>query len=190
MRSVYIDGKLSLAVRDAPVPHPGDGQVRIRVEAVGICGSDLHYSFEGANGEYVVREPLVPGHELSGRVDLDPSGRFAAGTPVTVHPATFGTPEPGIADEPHLWPGGAYLGSASTWPHTQGAMSEYLLVATGMVRPLPESLPVRRAGLADPLATSCSSAPASLPRSAPQASRCGGEARSCRSAWCRTSRAP
>jgi L-idonate 5-dehydrogenase len=152
MRSVYIDGRLALAVRDAPVPDPGEGQVRIRVEAVGICGSDLHYYFEGANGEYVVREPLVPGHELSGRVDLDPTGRLAVGTPVTVHPATFGTPEPGIEDEPHLWPGGAYLGSASTWPHTQGAMSEYLLVAAGMVRPLPESLPVRRAVLAEPLA--------------------------------------
>ena len=44
---------------------------------VGICGSDLHYYFHGANGEYVVRRPLVPGHELSAVVDLDPSGEFA-----------------------------------------------------------------------------------------------------------------
>ncbi len=48
--------------------------------------------------------------------------------------------------------GGSYLGSASTWPHTQGAASEYLLVEADMVRVLPQELPVRRAVLAEPLA--------------------------------------
>ena len=94
----------------------------------------------------------MPGHELSGTVDLDPSGELAPGTPVTFHPATFGTPEPGIEDRPHLWPNGAYLGSASTWPHTQGGMSEFVVVGNHMVRPLPASLPLRRAALAEPLA--------------------------------------
>ncbi|MDN3312205.1 zinc-binding dehydrogenase, partial [Microbacterium oryzae] len=152
MRAAFIDGKEQIAVRDAPAPEPGAGQVRLRVEYVGICGSDLHYYFEGANGEYVVREPLVPGHELSGRVDVDPSGRLASGTPVTVHPARFGSSERGIEEDPHLWPGGSYLGSASTWPHTQGAMSELLVVGEDMVRVLPEGLGVRRAVLAEPLA--------------------------------------
>lgn len=151
MRAAYIDSKESLEVRTAPDPEPGPGEVLVRVAAVGICGSDLHYYFEGANGEYVVREPLVPGHELSGTIASDASGRFAPGTPVTVHPARFGTPEPGIEDEPHLWPGGSYLGSASTWPHTQGAMSELLVVRADMIRPLPAELPVQRAALAEPL---------------------------------------
>ncbi len=69
-----------------------------------------------------------------------------------MHPARFGTPREGIEDAPHLWPGGSYLGSASTWPHTQGAASEYLIVESDMVRPLPADLPVRRAVLAEPLA--------------------------------------
>ncbi|MEX0151120.1 zinc-binding dehydrogenase [Microbacterium sp. LMI1-1-1.1] len=152
MQSLVIEKALTAAVREVDVPEPGKGQVRLRVEYVGICGSDLHYYFEGANGAFVVREPLVPGHELSGRVDLDPSGALAAGTPVTVHPARFGTPREGIEDAPHLWPGGSYLGSASTWPHTQGAASEYLIVEADMVRVLPADLPVRRAVLAEPLA--------------------------------------
>jgi len=152
MKTIQIDGKLALAEREAPTPEPGADEVRIRVDYVGICGSDLHYYFEGANGAFVVEEPLAPGHELSGRVDHDPSGRLAAGTPVTVHPARFGTAEPGIEDAPHLWPGGSYLGSASTHPHTQGAMSEYLVVDAGMVRVLPEGLPLDRAALAEPLA--------------------------------------
>jgi L-idonate 5-dehydrogenase len=152
MKSLLIEKALTAEVRDVDVPEPGEGQVRLRVEYVGICGSDLHYYYEGANGAFVVREPLVPGHELSGRVDLDPSGSLAPGTPVTVHPARFGTPREGIEDAPHLWPGGSYLGSASTWPHTQGAASEYLIVEAGMVRVLPDGLPVRRAVLAEPLA--------------------------------------
>ncbi len=152
MRALVIHGRLDLREEDVPTPEPGAGQVRLRMAYAGICGSDLHYYFDGANGAFVVREPLVPGHEVSGRVDLDPSGTYAPGTPVTVHPATFGTPEPGIEDQPHLWPNGAYLGSASTWPHTQGGMSEYLVVAAGMVRPLPPGLPLRRASLAEPLA--------------------------------------
>ncbi|MFC3398449.1 L-idonate 5-dehydrogenase [Microbacterium amylolyticum] len=151
MRAVWIDGKDEIAVREVPVPEVSDGEVRVRVTHVGICGSDLHYFFDGANGEYVVREPLIPGHELSGTVDHDPSGRFATGTPVTVHPARFGTEVHGTAGQPHLWPNGSYLGSASTWPHTQGAMSELLIVRQEMIRVLPETLPVSRAVLAEPL---------------------------------------
>lgn len=154
MQSVVINAKLDLAVTDAPEPAVADGQVRIRVAYVGICGSDLHYYFEGANGAFVVEEPLVPGHELSGQVDLDPSGALAPGTPVTVHPARFGTAARGIEGEPHLWPGGSYLGSASTHPHTQGAMSELLTVEADMIRVLPDGLSLRRAVLAEPLAVS------------------------------------
>ena len=152
MRAILIQRKLELVETELPTPEPQAGQVRLRMAYGGICGSDLHYYHEGASGPFVIREPLVPGHELSGTVDLDPSGDLAPGTPVTIHPATFGTPEPGIEDRPHLWPNGAYLGSASTWPHTQGGMSEFVVVGKHMLRPLPTTLPLRRAALAEPLA--------------------------------------
>ena len=90
---------------------------------------------------------------MSGVVDLDPTATFEAGTPVTVHPATWGTAQPNLSDEQrHLWPGGGYLGSASTWPHTAGALAEQLVVRRDQVRRLPTSLPVKRAALAEPLA--------------------------------------
>jgi L-idonate 5-dehydrogenase len=141
-----------VVVKDLPSPQPRDGEVRLRMAFAGVCGSDLHYYFEGANGAFALREPLVPGHEVSGFVDHDPSGTLALGTRVTVHPATFGDPQPGLDGAPHLWPNGAYLGSASTWPHTQGGMSEYLVVRSDMVRVLPEGLPLHLAALAEPLA--------------------------------------
>ncbi|WP_334151496.1 L-idonate 5-dehydrogenase [Microbacterium sp.] len=152
MKALAIHGKEDIRWEDREVPTPGDGEVRLRVNYVGICGSDLHYYFHGANGEYTIREPLTPGHELSGVVDLDPSGRLAPGTPVTVHPARYGPSIPGLEDRPHLRPGGDYFGSAAANPHRQGGASEYLLVEEQMVRVLPESLPLERAALAEPLA--------------------------------------
>lgn len=152
MRSIVIDGKLKLAQQEQAIPEPRPGQVRLRVEYVGICGSDLHYFYKGANGAFVVREPLIPGHELSGRVDKDPSGQLAPGTPVTAHPVRFGPAQPGIEEHRHLWPGNSHLGSASTWPHTQGAMAQYLVVDFDMVHPLPLELPLQRAALSEPLA--------------------------------------
>jgi L-idonate 5-dehydrogenase len=147
-----IHGKTDLRVEEVPTPEPGPGQIRLRMAYAGVCGSDLHYYYEGANGAFVVREPLCPGHEVSGTVDLDPSGSLPVGTPVTVHPATFGELLPGLEAYRHLWPRGAYLGSASTWPHTQGGMSEFLIVDNAMVRRLPQGLSLAMAALAEPLA--------------------------------------
>jgi L-idonate 5-dehydrogenase len=152
MKALAIHGAEDIRWEDRAVPKPGPGEVRLRVRYVGICGSDLHYYFHGANGEYAIREPLTPGHELSAVVDLDPSGRLAEGTPVTVHPARYGAERPGLEDRPHLRPGGDYLGSAATLPHRQGGAAEYLVVEEHMIRVVPEGLPLERAALAEPLA--------------------------------------
>ncbi|PWH07240.1 L-idonate 5-dehydrogenase [Brachybacterium endophyticum] len=154
MKSLVIHGAEDIRLEEQPVPEVVAGQVRLRVQYVGICGSDLHYYYLGRNGENHVREPFVPGHELSATVDLDPSGELAPGTPVTVHPARYGPEVAGLQDRPHLWPGGDYLGSAGVFPHRQGAATELLVVDRDMVRVLPEGLPLRRAALAEPLAVS------------------------------------
>ena len=154
MKALSIHAAEDMRLEDVPEVEPGEGQVRLKVAYVGICGSDLHYYFQGANGAFVITEPLIPGHELSAVVDLDPSGELAPGTPVTVHPARYGTSAPGIEDRPHLWPGGDYLGSASVTPHRQGAAVEHLVIERENIRVLPESLPLRRGALAEPLAVS------------------------------------
>ncbi|KQM16687.1 L-idonate 5-dehydrogenase [Plantibacter sp. Leaf171] len=152
MKTLAIHGAEDIRWEDTDTPEPRDGEVRLRVRYVGICGSDLHYYFHGANGEYVIREPLTPGHELSAEVDADPSGQLAPGTRVTVHPARYGPSLPGLEDRPHLRPGGDYLGSAAADPHRQGGAAEYLIVERSMLRVLPEALPLQRAALAEPLA--------------------------------------
>lgn len=56
----------SIEMEERPVPVPAQGEVLIQVLSVGVCGSDVHYYLHGRIGDYVVEEPLVLGHELSG----------------------------------------------------------------------------------------------------------------------------
>jgi L-idonate 5-dehydrogenase len=142
------DGALISLDKRAPAPD----EIRIHVGYVGICGSDLHYYFSGANGSFVIKELLIPGHEVSGVIDVDPLGEFATGTPVAIFPAQSGELIPGLEDRPHLWQGVRYLGSAATTPHTQGAMAQYLYVKREMVRPLPKGVSLKSGALAEPLA--------------------------------------
>src|ERR671932_820073 len=57
-----------VTTRPAAVPTPGPHQVLVEVAAVGICGSDVHYFEHGRIADFVVREPLVLGHEASGTI--------------------------------------------------------------------------------------------------------------------------
>src|SRR5699024_8522227 len=153
MRAVVAHGPNDLRFDKLEIPQAGPGQVTVRVVYGGICGSDLHYARMGRNGIYEIDEPLILGHEVSGVVLTDASGSVPEGTPVAIHPATP-TPEAGTprGSGLNLSIGGTYLGSASTSPHTQGGFAEYLVVDKAQLRPLPETLPLRRSVLAEPLA--------------------------------------
>ena len=66
MRAVQVSkagGSFELVERD--IPEPGSGQVRIKVEACGVCHSDAVTKF----GVYPIQFPRVPGHEIAGRID-------------------------------------------------------------------------------------------------------------------------
>lgn len=151
-KGLAIFGKEDLKSIDIPDREPEVDEIRIKVGYVGICGSDLHYYFNGANGSFEIKEPLIPGHEVSGEIDSDPLGEFPAGTAVAIFPAQSGEAIPGLEDRPHLWRGVRYLGSAATTPHTQGAMARYLFVKRAMVRPLPGGVSLKSGALAEPLA--------------------------------------
>ena len=66
MRAVRFHGVGDLRVEDVPAAAaPGAGEVRLRVRAAGICGSDLH-NFK--TGQWVSRLPVTPGHEFAAEV--------------------------------------------------------------------------------------------------------------------------
>lgn len=69
MQALVLEEKERVSLRDIPIPETlGPRDVRIAIRRVGICGSDVHYYKHGAIGPYVVREPMVLGHEAAGVV--------------------------------------------------------------------------------------------------------------------------
>jgi len=68
MRASVLLGPGKVVIQERPVPSPGPGEVLIQIGSVGICGSDVHYYQHGRIAEYVVREPLILGHEAGGRI--------------------------------------------------------------------------------------------------------------------------
>jgi D-xylulose reductase len=69
MEALVLERKDELALRDYPVQETlGAHDVRIAMRTVGVCGSDVHYYTHGAIGPFVVRDPMILGHEASGKV--------------------------------------------------------------------------------------------------------------------------
>lgn len=68
-KALVLERKLDLALREIDVEEPlGPRDVRIALKTVGVCGSDVHYYTHGAIGPFVVRAPMILGHEASGVV--------------------------------------------------------------------------------------------------------------------------
>ncbi len=68
MKAVVIHAAHDLRVEERPSEAVGPGQLRVAIERGGICGSDLHYYSHGGFGAVRLREPMILGHEVSGRV--------------------------------------------------------------------------------------------------------------------------
>jgi D-xylulose reductase len=70
MQALVLEQKHQIRLRDFPLEETlGAHDVRIRIRTVGVCGSDVHYYEHGAIGPFVVREPMILGHEASGLVE-------------------------------------------------------------------------------------------------------------------------
>jgi len=90
MRAVYLEERGRFALKEVPVPRPGRDEVLVAVKACGVCGSDIHFYENGRIGDFVVREPLVLGHEAAGEViEVGPDVR-------TLKPGDRVALEPGI----------------------------------------------------------------------------------------------
>jgi L-iditol 2-dehydrogenase len=68
MRAAVLISRGEIRLEERLVPDPGPGEVLVKVASVGVCGSDVHYYREGRIGSFVVDQPLVLGHEVSGDI--------------------------------------------------------------------------------------------------------------------------
>ena len=91
MRAAELIAPLTFRLTDMSIEDPGPGEVQVRIEAVGICGSDLHAYSEGAVGSTPNVYPMVLGHEPAGRIVKTGAGvtGLAAGDRGALEPALY-----------------------------------------------------------------------------------------------------
>lgn len=155
MRAYVIHGPGDLRLDERPEYALGAHQVRLALAYGGICGSDLHYFAAGRAGNSVLRDPMVLGHELSGRVVEIGSAvtDLAVGTPVAINPAlSCGDCRMCRAGRTNLCFSMRYLGSAAWRPHTQGGFAERPVFDRSQCVALPDNTDLARAALAEPYA--------------------------------------
>jgi L-idonate 5-dehydrogenase len=154
MRVCRIHGAEDLRVEDVPEPVPGRGEVLLKLGAGGICGSDLHYFLHGRIGSFVIREPLIPGHEISGTVAGIGPGvtRVREGDTVAINPShACGTCNACRAGRENLCSGMRFLGSASVFPHVQGMFRESFVMGERQCFPVTGAVTVNELAFAEPL---------------------------------------
>lgn len=155
MLACRIHAKEDLRVENAEMPPVGQGEVLLKLGAGGICGSDLHYYFEGRNGNFVVREPLIPGHEASAVVAGIGAGvtRVRVGDKVAVSPShACGRCEGCREGREQLCSNMRFLGSASLFPHVQGMFQEYFVMGERQCYPVGGDISLGELAFAEPLA--------------------------------------
>ncbi len=155
MLACRIYGAKDLRVESLPQPEPGAGEVLLKLGAGGICGSDLHYYLHGKVGSFVIREPLIPGHEISGTVASIGSGvtRVKAGDTVAINPShACGTCRACRVGRENLCTSMRFLGSASVFPHVQGMFREFFVMGERQCTPIRTAVSLSDLAFAEPLA--------------------------------------
>ena len=139
-----------IRIEDRPVPKPGPREVLIEIKAVGVCGSDVHYYEHGRIGTYVVRQPLILGHESSGViVDVGEGvSRERIGQRVAIEP---GVPD-GVCRQCrtghyNLCPNVRFFGT----PPIDGAFTNYVTILSDFAYALPDQMSDEEGALIEPL---------------------------------------
>jgi 2-desacetyl-2-hydroxyethyl bacteriochlorophyllide A dehydrogenase len=127
--------KQPLVTRDIPDPEPGPGQVRIRLHATGVCGTDVHVW----HGELQVPLPIVPGHEPVGEIDmLGPGVRSAkVGDRVGVAWFQAGCGRCLYCQKKQI----KFCAEPKTWITNGGGYAEYMIAEADGCTLLPDALP-------------------------------------------------
>jgi L-iditol 2-dehydrogenase len=150
MRADVLHEKLSVSVDEVPIPTVDADQVLVRVAAVGVCGSDVHYYREGRIGDFIVDQPMILGHESSGvivavgaDVPADRIGERVAIEPQRACRKCFQCKH----GRYNLCP---YIEFYAT-PPIDGAFADYAVIQADYAFPIPDSMSLEAAALCEPL---------------------------------------
>jgi threonine dehydrogenase-like Zn-dependent dehydrogenase len=142
MKALVYLGPNQLVYRDEPDTTPLADEVLVKVEAVGICGSDMH-AYHGFDSRRP--PPLILGHEAAGRIVSGPRD----GQRVTINPLVVDPACPyAIEGRWHLSPTRQII----SMPPRPGAFADYVRIPERNVVAIPDELPIAHAALAEPIA--------------------------------------
>ncbi|MDR1905105.1 MAG: NAD(P)-dependent alcohol dehydrogenase [Treponema sp.] len=142
-------GKIEFVERDIPQPKPDE--VLVKLEYVGVCGSDLHYYENGRIGDFIVKPPFVLGHESGGVVVEAGEGvkNLKAGDRVALEPGkTCGHCEFCKTGRYNLCPDVIFFAT----PPVDGVFQEYAAHQADLCFKLPEKVNTMEGALIEPLA--------------------------------------
>ncbi len=151
MKVAVMTGVGKMELTTAPVPTPADDEVLVKLEYVGICGSDLHYYEEGRIGGYIVEPPFVLGHEPGGVVvEVGRNVKhLKVGDRVALEPGkTCGHCEFCRTGRYNLCPDVVFFAT----PPVQGVFQEYVAHEAGLCFKLPDNVSTMEGALIEPLA--------------------------------------
>jgi len=156
MKALVYTQPDEMLLREQPDPRAGEQEVVLKIDAVGICGSDMH-AFHGHDPR---RLPgLVLGHEFSGTIVESRSAAHPVGARVTGNPLiTCGRCEYCISGRDNLCAHRTMVGM--TRP---GAFAEFMAIPGASLIELPQDLPPEKAALTEPAATAVHAINRSLP---------------------------
>lgn len=150
MTTAVLYAPRDLRIEQRPVPTPSEGEVLVRILSVGVCGSDVHYYEHGRIGDFVVRSPLVLGHESSGQIVEVGDGVSPArvGERVAIEPgAPCGRCDQCRAGRYNLCPNIRFHGT----PPIDGTLSEFVAVKSELAFKVPDEISDNAAALLEPL---------------------------------------
>lgn len=130
-------------------------QLKVKVKAGGICGSDLHYYHHGGFGVVRIKEPMVLGHEVSGQVDAVGAGisDIAPGTRIAISPSRpCGLCKYCQEGKQNHCLDMRFYGSAMRMPHVQGAFRQELVIERSQAHVVADHVSDGEAAMAEPLA--------------------------------------
>ena len=151
MKVAVMNGVGQMGYTERPIPTPKDDEVLVKLEYVGICGSDLHYYETGAIGAYVVEPPFVLGHEPGGVVvEVGKNVKhLKVGDKVALEPGkTCGQCEFCKTGRYNLCPDVIFFAT----PPVDGVFQEYVAHEAGLCFKLPENVSTMEGALIEPLA--------------------------------------
>ncbi|GAB3618472.1 NAD(P)-dependent alcohol dehydrogenase [Okibacterium endophyticum] len=150
MRTSVLAEKHSLRVEDRPLPAVAADEVLVKVAAVGVCGSDVHYYREGRIGDFVVEAPLVLGHEVSGTIVATGADVTAdrVGQRVAIEPQRpCGHCRECRAGRYNLCPNMEFYAT----PPIDGAFTGYVTIQSDFAHSVPDSVSDEAAALLEPV---------------------------------------